>query len=412
MVGVKHTGPILIRGARQLLTLRGPAGARRGPALNELTIIPDGALLIRDGILREIGPSRRVENLAEARGAVEINAAGRVVMPGFVDSHTHLVFPSPGNPAGELEIAARAVRTGTAKGLIARTRLHLHAMARHGTTTMEAKTGSGPDDRAEVKLLRVLAAFKKEPVDVVPTVLLRLSDGARPDEAAASAALEWYIRELLPKTRQRNRARFADLAWDTDPRLHPGFGRYLDEARKLGFGCKIHAQGERPAGAISMAANHLAASVDHLEHATNTDTTMMAESRAVATLLPYPNRGGRTAPVRALIDAGVPIALASDFHPRDCPNLNMQTVVALGCLQMGLTPAEAISAATINGAHALGCAGRAGSLETGKLADVLVLNTPDHREIAQHFGMNLVHLSLKRGECIYKEGDVAQRMVE
>src|SRR5579872_1178775 len=128
MVGsVRTLGAILIRGARQLLTLRGPVGARRGGALNELTIIPDGALLIRDGILKEIGPSRRVENLADARGAVEINAAGRVVMPGFVDSHTHLVFPPPGTPAGELEAAARAVCAGTAKRQIVRTRLHLHA---------------------------------------------------------------------------------------------------------------------------------------------------------------------------------------------------------------------------------------------------------------------------------------------
>src|ERR1035438_1188358 len=150
--GVKDTGTILIRVARQLLTLRGPHGARRGTDLNELGIIPDGALLIRNGIIEEIGPSRRVENLAGARDAVEINASGRVVMPGFVDSHTHLVFAPPGNTDPQLEIAVRGVRTGTAKRLMARTRSYLQSMARHGTTTVEAKTGCGQDERAELKL--------------------------------------------------------------------------------------------------------------------------------------------------------------------------------------------------------------------------------------------------------------------
>src|SRR5271157_662718 len=214
------TGTILIRGARQLLTLRGPHGTRRGADLNELGIIPDGALLIRDGVIEEVGPSRRVENLAGARDAVEINAAGRVVMPGFVDSHTHLVFPPPGNTDAELESAVRVVRTGTAKRLTARTRSYLQSMARHGTTTVEAKTGCGPDDHAELKLLRVLGTLQHDPVDVVATLLLRLP-GDVPDRGRSAAAVtEWYVRELLPRIRQRRLAHFVDVAWDEDAALH------------------------------------------------------------------------------------------------------------------------------------------------------------------------------------------------
>src|SRR6185436_20031776 len=139
-----HTKTILIRGARQLITLRGVKGPRRGPVLGELSIIPDGSVLIRDGVIEEVGPSRRVENLAGAREAVEINAAGRVVMPGFVDCHTHLIFPTPGAPDDER--AERAVHAASGKRLRARAQGHLDAMARHGTTTVEAKTAGSPDD--------------------------------------------------------------------------------------------------------------------------------------------------------------------------------------------------------------------------------------------------------------------------
>ncbi len=397
-----------------MLTLRGPQRARRGGELNELGIIPDGAVLIRDGVLIEVGTSRRVENLAEARDAFEINAAGRVVMPGFVDSHTHLLFPPPGSPDSDPQTAVRTIRTSTVKRLTARTCNHLHSMARHGTTTVEAKTGCGPDDRAEIKVLRVLAAVKKGLVEVVPTVLFRMPGAVRTDTPAADAVVDWYIHELLPKVRQRKLARFVDLAWEEDSQAHACFQRYLQAASGLGFGCKMHADKEGPAAAIAMATENRAVSVDHLEHATAGDLANLTGGKTIATFLPFPcfQRRELSAPARSLIEAGVPVALASDFNPRHTPNLNMQTVVALACLQMGLTAAEAISAATINGAHALHCADRAGSLEPGKQADLLILNTADYREMEHHFGMNLVHLTMKRGEFIYKEGEVAKRQIE
>jgi len=393
-----------------LLTLRGPKEPRRGTTLNELGIIHDGSLLIRDGIIEEVGTTRRVENLAGARNAMEINAAGRVVMPGFVDCHTHLVFPPSGGPDAEGETAARLLCSSTGQRLVARTRTHVEAMARHGTTTVEAKTGCGADESAEIKILRVLSALKRDPLDVVTTFLLRLPSDGGGEEARRQAA-ESVFTELLPKIRRRRLARFADLFWDSDGASSECFARYLRLARELGFGCKIHAEHRSPAAAIATAVEHLAVSISHLEHATAADLLPLAGSPTMATLLPAAafHNGGRHAPARALIDAGAAIALGTNFNPRHTPTPSMQAVVALACLRMGLTAAEAISASTINAAHALGCADHVGSLEPGKSADLVLLEVSDYRELARQFGANLVRLTMKRGKPIYKAGEVARR---
>jgi imidazolonepropionase len=409
-IKVSTAGTILIRGARQLLTLRGPKEARRAAALNDLGIIQDGSLLIRDGIIEEVGTSRRVENLACARDAMEINAAGRVVMPGFVDCHTHLVFPPLGGSDADEQTAARLVCSSTGQRLEARARNHVEAMARHGTTTVEAKTGCGGDESAEIKILRVLSALKRDPLDVVTTFLLRLPSNGSGEEARRRA-FESVFTELLPKIRRRRLARFADLVWDSDGAFPECFARYLRLARGLGFACKIHADQRSPAAAIAAAVENLVVSIDHLEHATAEDALPLSGSPTMATLLPavFLHNGDRHAPARALIDSGAAIALATNFNPRHTPMLSMQAVVALACLHMGLTAAEAISAATINGAHALGCADRVGSLEPGKSADLLLLDVSDYRELGRQFGVNLVRLTMKRGKPIYKAGEVARR---
>ena len=374
--------------------------------MNEIGLIPDGALLIRDGILREVGPTRRLENLAEARGAEDVNAAGRVVMPGFVDSHTHLAFPPPGADEG-LDKAARAIRSTNGQRLEMRTRGYLQSMARHGATTVEVKTGCGPDVSAETKILRVLAALKRDPLDVIPTFQFRLpaSSGDGIDSAADAV-----FRDLMPKLKRRRLARFVDLVWEGGPGRHEYYVRFLEAARSLGFACKVHADQAAPCAAITAAIQQLAVSVDHIEHATAAEAALLAGSGTMATLLPCASfyGGGPSAPARALIDSGAAVALATNFNPQHTPTLNMQTVVALASMQLGLTAAEAISASTINGAHALGRAGRTGSLEPGKLADVLILDASDYRDLAHDFGGNLVRRTMKRGEFIYTEGDVAR----
>jgi imidazolonepropionase len=363
-------------------------------------------VLIRDGILVEVGPSRRVENLAEARDAVEINAAGRVVMPGFIDAHTHLAYPPAGIHTSDPAAVARAVHVATVQRMEVRTRAHLEAMARHGTTTVEVKTGCGLDEGAESKVWRMLGALRDRPVELINSFLFRLSNDV---DGGSWRATEWVVAELLPKIRRRGIAHFADLVWDADPALLGCFDRYLSAAREFGFGRKIHADGANPGAAIALAARHHAASIDHLEHATAYEAQQLADAGIMATLLPSTSftGDGRTAPARALIDAGVPVALGSNFNPHHTPALNMQTVVALACWRLSMTIEEAITAATINAAHALGCAERVGSLEPGKAADLVVLNAGHYRDLEHSLGTNLVHLTMKRGEFIYKEGEVA-----
>ena len=254
----------MIRGARQLLTMRGPREPRRGPSLNEPGLIHDGSVLIRDGLVQDVGPTRRVENLKAARDAVEISAAGRVVMPGFVDSHTHLAFPPPGWAHTDTASALNAVQTSTAKSVANQMRKYLQAMARHGTTTVEVKAGCGGGRRAELKLLRALSLVSHDPVDVVATFLLCLPAPAEgPDPA--ETAVEWACEEFLPLLRRQRLAQFADVEWSPCESRQRLIRRYLETAARLGLGCRVHADGDGSLEAAALACDLRIAGVDHLE---------------------------------------------------------------------------------------------------------------------------------------------------
>ena len=401
------SGPLLVRGARQLLTLRGGSGPRRGLALRDLGLIQDGAVLIRDGVIVSVGPSRRVENLAQARAAREINAAGRVVLPGFVDSHTHLVaWPPRPAEAGAQPDAAGALRAVPASRLLFEARRGLGAFIRHGTTTLEAKAGAGGDPAGELKILRVLAALDRQPLDVASTCLagsrLPLEYLGRPDDY-----LQWMCAQLWPKMRRL--ARFVDVVCAAGGFAALHAGRCLEAARRLGFLLKVHAEQASHDGGARLAVEHGALSADHLTYASAEDVALLAASSTMATLLPgwdcHP-AAERLPPARALIDAGAAVALATGFTPAASSTASMQMVMTLACAHLGMTPAEALGAATINGAHALGWADRIGSLEAGKQADLLILDAPDYHEMAYHFGGNLVAVTLKRGEVLYQQGEV------
>jgi imidazolonepropionase len=422
---IKDT-PVLVRGARQLITLRGSAGPRRGADLRDLGIIQEGAVLIENGAIATLGPARRVENLSAARGAREIDASGKVVAPGFVDSHTHLLCGPPRlndydmrlAGASYAEIAAagggilstvRAVRDAPIRKLVMQARRTLAGFIRHGTTTLEAKSGYGLDESGERKTLRAIRALDSKPLDLVPTYL-----GAHvvPPEwcGREEGYIDWMCGYLMPKLRRRNLARFADVYCDRGAFTLAQARRYLEAARTLGFELKIHAGQFSSDGAAALAAELGAASADHLDYAGDDDIRALAASGTVATLLPgavFHLGLDRYAPARKMIDAGVAVALATDFNPGTSPTYSMQMILSLACSQMRLTPAEALAAATINGAHAIRCADRAGSLEAGKSADLVIFNTPDYREIPYHFGVNLVAVTIKRGEVLYREGDVA-----
>ncbi len=388
--------------------MRGPAAARRGSFLNEPGLILDGSVLIRDGLVQEVGPTRRVENLKAARDAVEISAAGRVVMPGFVDSHTHLAFPPPGWAHTDTRSALNAVQTSSAKSVANQVRKCLQAMARHGTTTVEVKAGCGGGPSAELKLLRALSMVKDDPIDVVATFLLCLpASGEGPDPA--EAAVEWACEEFLPLLGRQRLAQFADIEWSSVEGRQRLIRRYLETASRLGLGCRIHADGDGPLEAAALACDLRIAGIDHLEQIAAGELGGMVASGPVVTLLPGLafHTNGRPAPARALLEAGAAVALGSNYNRSDSPMLNMQAVVSLACRELGITPAEALVAATINGAHALGRVATAGSIEHGKPADLILFNVSDYRELAHPSGGNLVHLTMKHGEFIYQEGAVA-----
>jgi imidazolonepropionase len=405
--------------------MRGPAGPRRGAALRELGIIQDGAVLIRNGLIHCLGPSSRIENLSEARKAREIDAAGCVVAPGFVDSHTHLIcgparladYDMRLTGASYEEIAAkgggilqsmRAVRDTPIRRLVLQARRSIDSFIRHGTTTIEAKSGYGLNEPSERKALRAIAALNGKPLDLVPTFL---GAHAVPPEFAGRPGeyIDWLCTYLMPKIRRRRMAEFADVYCERGAFSVEQARKYLAAARELGLVPKIHAEQFSHLGGTRLAVEMEAASADHCDYVDDEDIDLLARSNTVATLLPgavfhlglshYP-------PARRLIDAGAAVALATDFNPGTSPTCSMPVVLSIACAQMRMTPAEAFAAATINGAHALRMAARAGSIEAGKNADIVIFKVPDYREIPYRFGANLVAMTIKRGAILYEQAEI------
>jgi len=387
----------------QLVTLGGEPRPRTGLAMRELAIINDGAMLITDGRIETVGPRSEIEK-GIGSGRTLIDAANNVVMPGFVDAHTHPVFA--GNRANEFEqrisgityaqIAAsgggirstvRQTRAASENELLDVTRKYVQWFLEGGTTTIEAKSGYGlrPDD--EYKLLRVIRAI--QPIRTVPTFL-----GAHeiPDEFRSNPAgyVDLVVEEMLPAVASRKLAEYCDIF--SEPGI---FGiddsrRVLTAARSLGLGLRLHADQLSNSGAAVLAAELGAATADHLEH---TDASGIAALRAAGVqpvLLPgsvyalgsrqYPN-------ARAMIDAGLAVVLATDFNPGSSPTPSMPMILSLACTQMRMTPAEALTAATINAAYSLGRGNQIGSLEAGKYGDFVIYDCRDYREIPYFFGV-------------------------
>jgi len=411
---------MLITGCSQLVTLRGPV-PRRGRALADPGIIRDGAVLVRDGRIVATGPRRRVERLAEARRAKKLDLGGRVVLPGFVDSHTHLVFPASRADDYEKRIAGktyeqiartgggilstvRKLRAAKPEALKQTTLAALRAFAAHGTTTIEAKSGYGLDAASELKTLRLLHELHQEqPLDILSTFL-----GAHvvPPEyrGRADAYVELLALKLIPGVALAGLAEFCDVFCDRGAFSISQARRILTAGRACGLVPRLHAEQLTRTGAARLAVELNAASADHLEKINRSDIRALAASSVVATLLPgcsFHLGLSRYAPARELLGAGAVVALATDFNPGTSPTLNMQMVLSLACTQMRMTPAEALAAATINPAYSLCRHDRIGSIEVGKYADLAVFDLADYREIPYYFGVNHCWLTLKRGEIIF-----------
>ena len=405
----------LVRGARQLLTLRGPSGPRRGADLGNLGIIQDGAVLIVDGLILEVGPSRRLENLALARGAQEIDASGRVVMPGFADSHMHLVsgpiraadYEAPTIGASDGPAVARTIHELSPRALRALALRVVQGAVRHGTTAMEAKSGLGLSEAGELKILRVQAALRKQQIPLVSTYL-----SARVPPVVhygADAYLEWSCTHWLPMVRRRKLAEFADIRCEEGAFTPEQAVRYLTVARELGLGVKMSTGERSHPGAIAAAVELAASSVSPVVNVTERDALLLGRSPTIATLQPgaaFHLGTARQAPARMLIDGGAAVALATGYHPETSPSENMQMTIALACRALKMTAAEAIVAATINGAHAMRRGGSIGSLEAGKSADLLILGVPDYRELPYHFGVNIVDSVMSGGTLLAERPEV------
>jgi len=405
---------LLLVHARELLTLRGPRGPRTREAANELGIIEDGAVYAEGDRLRDIGTTDELL-LRHPRADRRIDASGKVVMPGFVDAHTHPVFA--GSRAHEVEwkaqglsyaeIAARgggilhtvrATRDATEEDLARDGANRLRAMMVFGTTTLEAKSGYGLRTADEQKILRAIAqAGRIIGLDVVSTFL-----GAHAIPPEFEGRPDGYVQlirdEMLDAIAPDHLATFCDVFVD-EGYFSAAQGReILMKARGLGLRPKVHADELTESGGAALAAAVQAASADHLNHVSSEGVEAMARAGVVAVLLPATSLASHLpfADGRRLVSAGVPVALGTDFNA-NCWCDSMQLAIALACHHNGLTPAEAIVGATINAAHAIGRERDAGSLEDGKLADLLVLDVPTWRHVGYRIGGNAVEVVVKRG---------------
>ena len=415
--------PLLITGASQLLTLHG-SGPRRGDSLSNLGLIKDGALLVRDGLIAAVGTRGEVEALPEARGAEKLDLGGRVALPGFVDSHTHLIHAASRAEEYELKIAGasyeeiarkgggilnsvKKLRAATSEALKKRALAALKQFAAHGTTTIEAKSGYGLDVTSELKILRLhkeLAA--EQPLEIVSTFL-----GAHvvPAEFRGKAGgAERYIQlieqNMLPEIGESRLAEFCDVFCDRGAFTIEQSKRVLQAGRQWGLSPRLHAEQLSRTGAARLAILLRAASCDHLEHVNRGDIQALGKSETVATLLPgcdFHLGLKQYAPARSLIEAGAIVSLATDYNPGTSPTLSMPMILSLACAQLRMTPAEAIAAATINSAYALRREKNIGSLEVGKQADIAVFEVADYREIPYYFGVSHCWMTVKRGRVIH-----------
>jgi imidazolonepropionase len=410
----------LITGCSQLLALRGPV-PRRGRALAEPEIIPDGALLTHDDRIVAVGSRRRIERLHKARRAEKLNLGGRVVLPGFVDSHTHLIFPASraaeyeqrnsgatyeeiARSGGGIRASVKGLRAAAPSVLKARALKNLREFAAHGTTTIEAKSGYGLDWKNELKILEILYDLNQEhPLDIRATFL-----GAHvvPPEfrRRPEAYIDLLVRRWIPTVATAGLAEFCDVYCDRGAFTVAQARRILMAGRAGGLVPRIHAEQLAHTGAARLAIELQAASADHLEKIDRSDIRALGLSNVVCTMLPgccFHLGLKEYAPARNLIEAGAVIGIATDFNPGTSPTLSMPMILSLACTQMRMTPAEAITAATINPAYSLRLHDRVGSLEVGKYADLAAFDVADYREIPYYFGVNLCSFTMKRGAILH-----------
>src|SRR5215470_15055443 len=402
--------------ASQLVTLSGPNRPRVGNELSDLGIIRDAGMLVRDGKIDRVGPSEEIER--NAGDAEIVNARGRVVMPGFVDAHTHLVFA--GNRLEDFERRSRGetyeqiakagggiwstvekTRAASEPDLLAQAKKHANWFLRCGTTTVEAKSGYGLTVEDELKILHVLRQLKESvALEVVSTFL---GAHAVPRKLSPDEYLDLVITEMLPRVSGDKLAEFCDVFCERGYFNIDQSRRILSAAKKVGLNLRGHVDQLTNSGGAQLMAEIGATTADHLEQTDEQGIVALKKANVQPVLLPgsvYALGSSRYPRARQMIEAGLAVVLATDFNPGSSPTPSMPMVLSLACTQMKMSPAEAIAASTINAAYSLNRGDEIGSLEPGKRANFAIFDCEDYRELAYWFGMPQTHSVYVRGERV------------
>lgn len=404
--------------ASQLVTLAGPPRARSGRELKDLRLIPNGALLIDGERIITAGPSGEIEK--RSRGAEVIDATGTIILPGFVDAHTHPVFA--GNRLGDFEARARgesyeeigkrgggirttvqATRATAEEELFQLARKRANWFLQNGTTCIEAKSGYGLTLEDEVRILRVIQRIGCEtPLQTIPTFL---GAHAIPDEFRGDRAgyISLIVDKMLPEVAKEQLAEFCDIFCEQNYFNIEESRRILSAAKQRGLKLRMHVDQLTNSGGAELAAELGAVTADHLEQTRLNGIMALAAGGVQPVLLPgsvYTLGLGKYPDARAMIEAGLAVVVASDFNPGSCPTASMPMVLSLAVTQMKMSPAEAITAGTVNAAASLNRVGEIGTLEKGKLANFVIYDCPDYREIPYWFGIQLVRDVFVRGKRV------------
>lgn len=411
---------LILRDCRQLLTLKGGNTPRIGSVMNDLGIMEDGAVAVLDGIIAAVGTTAEITEQYTATEVV--SAHGKLVLPGFVDCHTHPVFVRTredefamrlagksyveiSQSGGGIRSTIKTTRAASEDLLFDLARQRIMKMASLGTTTIEAKSGYGLDTASELKQLGVIDRLANElPVTIVPTFM-----GAHeyPDEYKDDheGYLEILCCEMIPAVSRQAVALFCDIFTEDHVFSVSESRRVLSCARDHGLKLKMHADEIMPIGGAELAAEMGCVSADHLGATSDAGIEALKAAGVIPVLLPatlFSLRSKSYARGREMIDRGLPVALATDYNPGSCNCDSMPLTISLACLQMGLTPAEAISAATVNAAHALGLGDLVGSLEPGKQADFAIWDIPSHNFIPYHLGSSHITAVYAKGKSIWQ----------
>mgnify|MGYP000870040201 CR=1 FL=1 len=420
---------LLLVNAR-VATLAGfSAHPQRGSDFGRLGLVENGAVAISGDKIIGVGPLEELSSQLDFAGAEVIDAGGRLVTPGLVDPHTHVIHCGSrereynmrlaGMPYLEIHKAGggilnsvRSTREASLADLVSQSKKSLERMLAFGVTTVEAKSGYGLDLASEIKMLQAVQILNRiQPLELIPTFM---GAHAIPEEFKGRGdEFVQVIVEMLPKV--RHLARFCDVFCEEGVFSIDQSRRILQAARDLGMELKIHADELAATGGAQLAAELEAVSADHLLCTDRKGIEALAAANTVAVLLPgtsFNLMARRYAPAREMLAAGVAIALSTDYNPGSCPTENLQLIMTLGCLKLGLTPAQVLAAVTINAAHALKLGEKIGSLERGKQADLVIFDTDNEAYIPYHFGINHTWMVIKSGRPVYPPANTKRRFLD